>query len=91
MGIYFPVPIVASVLAYCYGRSIHRAWISAAITFVCVMLGGLFYSGVGQIVGVVVSALVIFIAFTLPEQKKIAREEANKAKDATQLPNEEDL
>lgn len=91
MGIYLPVPVVASVLAYCYGRSIHRAWISAAITFVCVMLGGLIYEGVGQIAGVVVSALIIFFAFTLPEQKRIAREEANKAKDASQLPNEEDL
>ncbi len=91
MGIYFPIPIVASVLAYSYGRSIHRAWISAAITFVLVMLGGIIYAGVGQIVGVVVSALIIFFAFTLPEQKRLAREEAAKAKDATQLPNEEDL
>ena len=39
MGIYLPVPVVAAVVAYFYGRSIHSAWLPAIITFVCVAVG----------------------------------------------------
>ena len=34
MGIYLPVPIVAAVVAFFYGRSIHNACLPAGITFV---------------------------------------------------------
>lgn len=90
MGIYLPVPIVAALVAYFYGRSIHSAWLPAVITFVCVLLGGVLYAGVGQIVGVVVSALIIFFAFTHPAQRRAAEEAAAREKDAATLPNEED-
>ncbi len=90
MGIYLPVPIVAALVAYFYGRTIHSAWLPAGITFVCVLLGGLLFEGVGQIGGVIVSALIIFIAFTHPAQKRAAEEDAAREKDAATLPNEED-
>ena len=90
IAICLPVSLVAAVLAYFYGKSVHHAWLPALITFACVMLGGLLFEGVGQIAGVVLSALIIFIFFTLPEQKRIAQEEANKAREACHLPNEED-
>lgn len=90
MAICIPVSIVASALAFVYGKSVRHAWLPALITFACSMLGGLLFNGVGQIVGVVLSALVIFIFFTLPENKRLAQEEDARAKDATRLPNEED-
>ena len=90
MGIYLPVPVVAAVLAYFYGRTIHSAWLPAAITFVLVLVGGLFFQGVGQIVGVVVSALLIFLLFTHPAQRRAAAEAEAREKDASTLPNEED-
>ena len=90
MGIYLPVPVVAAVLAYFYGRTIHNAWLPAVITFVLVLVGGLLFQGVGQIVGVVVSALLIFLLFTHPAQKRAAEEAAERDKDVSTLPNEED-
>ena len=90
MGISRPVPVVAAVLAYFYGRTIHSAWLPAAITFVLVLMGGLFFQGVGQIVGVVVSALLIFLLFTHPAQRRAAAEAEARDKDASTLPNEED-
>ena len=90
MGIYLPVPVVAAVLAYFYGRTIHSAWLPAAITFVLVLVGGLFFQGVGQIVGVVVSALLIFLLFTHPAQRRAAAEAEARDKDASTLHNEED-
>ena len=90
MGIYLPVPVVAAVLAYFYGRTIHSAWLPAAITFVLVLVGGLFFQGVGQIVGVVVSALLIFLLLTHPAQRRAAAEAEARDKDASTLPNEED-
>ena len=90
MGIYLPVPVVAAVLAYFYGRTIHSSWLPAAITFVLVLVGGLFFQGVGQIVGVVVSALLIFLLFTHPAQRRAAAEAEARDKDASTLPNEED-
>lgn len=90
MGIYLPVPVVAAVLAYFYGRTIHSAWLPAIITFICVLVGGLLFQGVGQIAGVVVSALIIFLLFTHPVQKRAAEEAAARDKDASTLPNEED-
>ena len=90
MGIYLPVPVVAAVLAYFYGRTIHSAWLPAAITFLLVLMGGLFFQGVGQIVGVVVSALLIFLLFTHPAQRRAAAEAEARDKDASTLPNEED-
>ena len=90
MGIYLPVPVVAAVVAYFYGRSIHSAWLPAVITFVCVLVGGLLFQGVGQIVGVIVSALIIFLLFTHPAQRRAAEEAAAREKDASTLPNEED-
>ena len=90
MGIYLPVPVVAAVLAYFYGRTIHSAWLPAVITFVLVLVGGLLFQGVGHIAGVVVSALLIFLLFTHPAQKRAAEEAAAREKDASTLPNEED-
>ena len=90
MGIYLPVPVVAAVLAYFYGRTIHSAWLPAVITFVLVLVGGLLFQGVGQIAGVVLSALLIFLLFTHPAQKLAAEEAAAREKDASTLPNEED-
>jgi len=90
MAICIPVSVVTAVLAFAYGKSVRHGWLSALITFVCSMLGGLLYAGVGQIIGVVLSALIIGIFFTLPEHKRIAREEAARAKEAEHLPNEED-
>lgn len=90
MGIYLPVPVVAAVLAYFYGRTIHNAWLPAVITFVLVLVGGLLFQGVGQIAGVVLSALLIFLLFTHPAQKRAAEEAAAREKDASTLPNEED-
>ena len=55
------------------------------------MLGGLLYAGIGQIIGVVLSALIIFVFFTLPEQKRAAQEQAVREKEAVHLPNEEDV
>ena len=91
LAICIPVSVVAAALAFVYGKSVRHAWLPALITFVCTMIGGLIYTGVGQIVGVALSALAIFIFFTLPEHKRIAQEEAARAKDATHLPNEEDM
>lgn len=90
MGIYLPVPVVAAVLAYFYGRTIHSAWLPAIITFVLVLVGGLLFQGVGQIVGVVISALLIFLLFTHPAQRRAAAEAEARDKDASTLPNEED-
>ena len=63
---------------------------TAVITFVLVLVGGLLFQGVGQIAGVVVSALIIFLLFTHPAQKRAAEEAAAREKDASTLPNEED-
>ena len=91
MGIYLPVSVVAAVVASFYGRTIRHAWLPALLTFCCVLLGGILYAGVGQIVGVVLSALIIFLVFTRPAQRRAVQEEANREKDASQLPNEEDM
>lgn len=90
MAISIPVSIVAALLAFVYGKSVRHAWMPAILTFALTMLGGLFFKGVGQIAAVVLSALIIFIFFTLPEQRRLAQEEAARAKDAVNLPNEED-
>lgn len=91
MGIYFPVPIVAAVLAFFYGRTVHHAWLPAILTFCCVMLGGLLWAGIGQICGIVLSALIIFLVFTRPAQRRAVQEETDREKDASRLPNEEDM
>ena len=91
MGIYLSVFVVAAVVAFFYGRTIRHAWLPALLTFCCVLLGGILYAGVGQIVGVVLSALIIFLVFTRPAQRRAVQEEANREKDASQLPNEEDM
>lgn len=91
LAICIPVSVVTAVLAFVYGKSVRHGWLSALITFVCSLLGGLLYSGVGQIIGVVLSALIIGIFFTLPEQKRIARKEADRAREEAHLPNEEDV
>ena len=89
-GLYLPLPIVAALLAFIYGQSIRHAWLSMILTFCLAMLGGLIWGAVGQIVGVALSAVIIFFAFALPEQRRQANEEDRRAKDAEQLPNEED-
>lgn len=91
MAICIPVSIVAAALAFIYGRSLRHAWLLAIITFACTMIGGLLFEGIGQIAGVVLSAALIFVCFTLPEQKRIAAEQAARENEAAQLPNEEDL
>jgi len=91
MAICVPVSVVMAVLAFIYGKSVHHGGLSALIAFVCSMLGGFLYAGVGQIIGVVLSALIIFVFFTLPEHRRIAREEVVREKEAQRLPNEEDV
>ena len=91
MAICIPISLVASLLAFFYGRSVHHAWLPAILTFVFTMAGGLIFAGIGQIVGVVLSALIIFIFFTLPEQRRIAQEQADRDREAAHLPNEEDI
>ena len=91
MAICIPVSVVTAVLAFFYGKSVRHGWLSALITFVFTMLGGLLRKGVGQIIAVILSALIIGVFFTLPEHKRIAQEEAARAKAAENLPNEEDM
>ena len=90
-GNYLPIPIVATLLALIYGLSIHRAWISALLTLCLVVLGGCICGLLGQFIGVILSALVIFIAFTRPEEKRKAHEAARRAHEVKHLPNEEDI
>lgn len=90
MAICFPISIVAALLALFYGRSVRHAWLPALITFIITLAGGLLFSGVGQLIGVVISALIIFVFFTLPEQRRIAREQAQREREVQHLPNEED-
>ena len=87
MGIYLPVSVVAAVVAFFYGRTIRHAWLPALLTFCCVLLGGILYAGVGQIVGVVLSALIIFLVFTRPAQRRAVLQAAHRAKDLSQLPH----
>lgn len=91
MAICIPVSLVAAAVALAYGKSIGRAWPSALITFAVTLLSGFFYKGVGQIFGVILSALIIFLVFARPEHKRIAQEEAAKDKEFNHLPNEEDM
>ena len=90
MAICIPVSVVAAALAFVYGKGLKHPWLPALITFVCSMLGGLLFEGVGQIIGVVLSALIIFVFFSRPLQKQMAREQAEREKDAESLINEED-
>lgn len=90
MAICIPIAAVAAVLALVYGKSVGHAWLPAIITFLITVVAGMFYGGVGQLVGVVVSALIIFLCFTLPEQKRVAHEQAMRDQEAMHLPNEED-
>ena len=90
-GIWLPIPVVAALLAFVYGVSIRHAWVSGILTFVFVMIGGWLGGPVGQVVGVVVSALIVFFVFTLPEHRRQANEANQRAREAAQLPNEEDL
>ena len=91
MALNLPVLIVATVLAFIYGAatSISHASIQAIITFVCVLIGGLLYKGVGQIVAIIVSALIIFCAFTLPAHRRKAAEEAARERDLREALREE--
>lgn len=91
MAMNFPVLIVATVLAFIYGAasSIRHAFIQAVITFVCVLIGGMLYKGVGQIIAVVVSALIIFVCFTLPAHRRKAAEEADRERELRKALQEE--
>ena len=91
MALNLPVLIVATILAFIYGvtSSLSHACLQALITFVCVLVGGLLYKGVGQIVAVVVSALLIFVFFTLPAQRRKAREEADRERELRKALQEE--
>ena len=91
MALCIPVSVVATLLAFIYGRNVRHAWLPAIITFVCTMAGGLLFKGIGQIAGVVISALIIFVFFTRPEQKRLALEMAAREKEAENLRNEEDI
>lgn len=91
MVICIPVSVVTAVLAFFYGKSVGRGWPSAIITLICTMIGGFLFSGVGQIFSVVLSALIIFLFFALPEHKRIAHEQAMKEREFHHLPNEEDI
>ena len=91
MAMNLPVLIVATALAFVYGltTNILHACIQAAITFACVLVGGLLYKGVGQIVAIVVSALIIFLCFTLPAHRRRAEEEAERERDLRKALQEE--
>ena len=91
MALNFPVLIVATILAFIYGAtsSIGHAFLQALITFACVLVGGLLYNGVGQIVAIIVSALIIFFAFTLPAHRRKAAEEAARERDLREALKEE--
>lgn len=91
MAMNLPVLIVATVLAFIYGASsnMRHACIQALITFACVLAGGLLYKGVGQIVAIVVSALIIFFAFTLPAHHRKAAEEADRERELRKALQEE--
>ena len=90
-GIYLPIPIVAALLALVYGISIRHGLVSAVLTFALVMIGGWVYGPIGQLTGVAVSALIIFLAFTMPEHKRQAHEQYRREREITHLPNEEDI
>ena len=90
-GIFVPLPIVATILAFANGVSIHHPWVSAIVTVALVVIGGWLFGPFGQVGGVVVSALIIFIAFKRPEHRRQAHEAARREREVTQLPNEEDL
>ena len=94
MAMNLPVLIVVTVLAFACGKANGNSWLNAlaqaAITFVCVLIGGLCFSGVGQIVGIGVSAVIIFIFFSLPNQKKHNSEAMRKEMDRQKNMNEED-
>lgn len=91
MALNFPVLIVATILAFIYGAATNmvHAFIQALITFVCVLIGGLLYKGVGQIVAIIVSALIIFLAFTLPAHRRRAEEEAAREQELRKALQEE--
>jgi len=91
MAMCIPVSVVAALLAFFYGKSVGRAWLPAIITFVITLAGGLLFKGVGQIARVVISALIIFVFFALPEQRRQAQEMAAREKEAEHLRNEEDI
>ena len=91
MALNLPVLIVATVLAFIYGASlsIRHAILEAIITFAFVLAGGMLYKGVGQIIAVVLSALVIFVAFTLPAHRRKAAEEADRERELRKALQEE--
>ena len=91
MALNLPVLIVATVLAFIYGAasSMGHAFIQALITFACVLAGGLLYQGVGQIVAVIVSALLIFVFFTLPAHRRKAEEDADRERELRKALQEE--
>lgn len=89
-----PVLLVATVLTFIYGRCLCHAWIPAliqgAITFVCVLIGGLTHQGLGQIIGILLSAVIIFFIYVLPVERRRTREEMEKALKTHVEMNEED-
>lgn len=91
MAMNFPVLIVATILAFIYGAAsnIRHAFLQAVITFVCVLIGGLLYKGIGQIIAVVVAALLIFVFFTLPAHRRKAAEEADRERELRKALQEE--
>lgn len=92
MAMNLPVLIVATILALVYGiatANFGHAIIQALITFACVLVGGLLYKGVGQIVAIVISALIIFLAFTLPAHYRKAAEEADRERELRKALQEE--
>jgi len=92
MAMNLPVLVVATILAFVYGLATANAGhavIQALITFVCVLVGGLLYKGVGQIAAIIVSALIIFFAFTLPAHRRKAAEEADRERELRKALQEE--
>lgn len=94
MAMNLPVLIVVTVLAFACGKANSSSWLNAllqaAITFGCVLVGGLMFAGVGQIVGIGVSAVIIFVFFSLPKQKKENSEEMHQEMEVQRNMNEED-
>lgn len=94
MAMNLPVLIVVTILAFACGKGSGSSWLNAllqaAITFVCVMVGGIAFAGIGQIIGIGVSAVIIFVFFSLPKQKRKNNEKTQQEARVEQQLNEED-
>ena len=91
MAAYFVIPAVAAFLALLYGCSIRQWLLPTLLTFGLTLIGGLIsrpMPGLGQTIGVIISAFLIFMLFTRPAMKAA---ETQKKEQEKNTPNEEDI